>query len=67
MDDYLPNSTKVAAKMMHELAVKLKEKGHVITVITPGIGLDEHYRKKKFRRNFYFTIFYRVELKMSLK
>lgn len=46
VDDYLPNSTKVAAKMMHELAVKLKEKGHEITVITPGIGLDEHYRKK---------------------
>lgn len=46
MDDYLPNSTKVAAKMMHELAVRFKEKGHEITVVTPGVDLDESYKGK---------------------
>ncbi|EMJ96552.1 glycosyltransferase family 4 protein [Leptospira alstonii] len=45
VDDYLPSSIKVAAKMMHELAIKLKEKGHEITVITPGIGLNQGYKK----------------------
>lgn len=30
---------------MHELAIKLKEKGHEITVITPGIGLNQGYKK----------------------
>ncbi|EQA61252.1 glycosyltransferase family 4 protein [Leptospira alexanderi] len=46
VDDYLPSSTKVAAKMMHELAVKFKEKGHEITVVTPGVDLDESYKRK---------------------
>ncbi|EMI64646.1 glycosyltransferase family 4 protein [Leptospira noguchii] len=45
VDDYLPKSTKVAAKMMHELAVKLKEKGNEITVITPGTDLKQNYKK----------------------
>ncbi len=36
IDDYLPYSTKVGAKMMHELAVHLKEIGHKITVLTPN-------------------------------
>ncbi|MCH1913290.1 glycosyltransferase family 4 protein [Leptospira noguchii] len=45
VDDYLPKSTKVAAKMMHELAVKLKEKGNEITVITPGTDLEQNYKK----------------------
>ena len=36
IDDYLPFSIKVAAKMMHELAVELKTKrGHAVTVVTP--------------------------------
>ena len=28
IDDYLPLSTKIAAKMMHELALEFKKKGH---------------------------------------
>ena len=28
VDDYLPDSTKVGAKMMHELAVELKNNSH---------------------------------------
>ena len=35
IDDYLPDSTKVGAKMMHELALVLKNKGHEISVLTP--------------------------------
>lgn len=34
-DDYLPNSTRVGAKMLHELAKELVSKGHKVTVITP--------------------------------
>lgn len=35
IDDYLPDSTRVGAKMFHELAVQLVQQGHQITVITP--------------------------------
>lgn len=35
IDDYLPHSTRVGAKMFHELAVELTRRGHQITVITP--------------------------------
>ncbi|PMO27689.1 glycosyltransferase family 4 protein [Vibrio breoganii] len=35
IDDYLPHSTRVGAKMMHELALELIEQGHEVTVITP--------------------------------
>jgi len=40
VDDYLPNSIKIAAKMMHELAVELIDHEHTVTVITPGYNLD---------------------------
>jgi len=36
VDDYIPNSTRVAAKMMHELAIELLRQNHRVTVITPG-------------------------------
>ncbi|WP_438462252.1 glycosyltransferase family 4 protein [Marinomonas sp. PE14-40] len=36
-DDYLPHSTLVHAKMLHELAVDLKTKGNDVVVITPGL------------------------------
>ena len=36
IDDYLPLSTKVAAKMMHELALEFQKKGHDVTVLTPN-------------------------------
>ncbi|MGL5046973.1 MAG: glycosyltransferase family 4 protein [Shewanella sp.] len=35
IDDYLPDSTRVGAKMFHELAVYLQQQGHQVTVITP--------------------------------
>lgn len=36
IDDYLPSSTRVGAKMFHELAIELRDYGHDITVITPN-------------------------------
>lgn len=35
-DDYLPNSTRVHAKMLHELALEFTSRGHKVVVITPG-------------------------------
>ncbi|WP_417884101.1 glycosyltransferase family 4 protein [Vibrio rumoiensis] len=35
IDDYLPQSTRVGAKMFHELACELIAQGHSVTVITP--------------------------------
>ena len=35
IDDYVPDSTKVGAKMMHELALELKNNGHEVSVLTP--------------------------------
>jgi len=39
IDDYLPESIKVGAKMMHELACELKGQGHEVTVVTPSATL----------------------------
>lgn len=44
IDDYLPSSTRVGAKMFHELAVELLSKGHSVTVITPNCDQDETVR-----------------------
>jgi len=40
VDDFLPHSTKVAAKMMHELALEFNAKGHEVTVLTPYTNLE---------------------------
>ncbi|MFA0485993.1 glycosyltransferase family 4 protein [Vibrio sp. 10N.222.55.B11] len=37
IDDYLPHSTRVAAKMFHELAKQFVHMGHQVTVITPAV------------------------------
>jgi len=37
IDDYLPHSTRVSPKMMHELAIELKRQGHEPFVLTPGV------------------------------
>jgi glycosyltransferase involved in cell wall biosynthesis len=39
IDDYMPDSIKVGAKMMHELACELKGQGHEVTVVTPSAKL----------------------------
>ena len=41
IDDYLPHSTRVGAKMMHELALELINQGHEVTVITPHFDEGE--------------------------
>jgi glycosyltransferase involved in cell wall biosynthesis len=35
IDDYLPESTRVGAKMMHDLCVEFVRRGHAVTVIAP--------------------------------
>jgi len=41
IDDYMPESIKVGAKMMHELACELKDQGYEVTVVTPSAKLRE--------------------------
>jgi glycosyltransferase involved in cell wall biosynthesis len=41
VDDYMPHSIKVAAKMMHELACEFVAQGHEVSVITPSAQLEE--------------------------
>ena len=43
VDDYLPYSKKVAAKMMHDLAVQFYQNGHSVTVITPFHEIKKNY------------------------
>lgn len=40
VDDYLPSSTKVAAKMLHELAQAFLAEGHEVSVVTPNSDLS---------------------------
>lgn len=47
IDDYLPDSTRVGAKMFHELALELQSRGHVITVITPSYQQNTSLRIEK--------------------
>ncbi|VEA46526.1 Putative glycosyl transferase [Salmonella enterica subsp. arizonae] len=41
IDDYLPDSTRVGAKMFHELAQEFIQRGHDVTVIYPDTSLQE--------------------------
>jgi len=41
VDDYVPNSIKIAAKMMHELALQFISEGNEVTVITPDNTLQK--------------------------
>jgi glycosyltransferase involved in cell wall biosynthesis len=45
IDDYLPDSQKSGAQLMHDLACCLKQAGHDVLVITPSPGLIENYKK----------------------
>ena len=47
IDDYLPHSIKVGAKMVHELACELVRRGHFVSVITPSPNLKTDYRVEK--------------------
>lgn len=48
VDDYLPASIKVAAKMMHDLARELIALGHEVTVCTCEPALDRAYVVDEF-------------------
>ena len=41
VDDYLPQSTKAGAKMMHELAQQFALMGHSVSVVTPSATLKK--------------------------
>lgn len=43
IDDYLPHSIKVGAKMMHELGVQFVKMGYSVTVITPDDTLSKRF------------------------
>ncbi len=47
IDDYLPHSIKVGAKMVHELACELVKRGHHVSVITPSPNLNTSYQVEK--------------------
>ncbi len=47
VDDYMPNSIKIGAKMMHELAIEFTNRNHNVTVITPDSTLKEKYQINK--------------------
>ena len=41
-DEYLPNSTRIHAKMIHELAKIFSQNGHQSVILTPGNSKQEH-------------------------
>lgn len=43
VDDYLPDSTRVGAKMMHDLCVEFVRRGHSVTVIAPQAYSKEQH------------------------
>lgn len=47
IDDYLPHSTRVGAKMFHELACYYVSLGHDVTVVTPAEGQIDKLVKRK--------------------
>lgn len=47
-DDYLPKSTLVHAKMLHELALQFQKSGHEPVVITPGLPTQKERLTKDF-------------------
>lgn len=43
VDDYLPGSIKIAARMMHDLALELIRQGHEVSVCTPSDKLAKPF------------------------
>lgn len=63
VDDYLPNSTRVGAKMMHELALEFTNQGHQPIVITPHFNKDKSRFIKDFYENIEVWRFYSGQIK----
>lgn len=53
VDDYMPGSIKVAAKMMHELACEFVNQGHQVSVITPDTNVSSVSIDKLDKVNIY--------------
>jgi len=51
-DEYLPSSTRIHAKMFHDLAIELKKNGHEVIVITPGTP----HQKERLHIDFFENI-----------
>ncbi len=47
IDDYLPESIKIGAKMMHELACEFVKRGHSVTVVTPSSTISAAFTMEK--------------------
>ena len=43
IDDYMPKSIKVGAKMMHELSCELVKEGHKVSVLTPDADIAKKF------------------------
>lgn len=46
VDDYIPKSTKIHGKMVHQLAVQLVKSGYYATVATPVSTINKPYNKE---------------------
>lgn len=46
VDDFLPHSTKVAARMMHELALEFILQNHEVTVLTPSSDINQKMEER---------------------
>lgn len=66
VDDYVPDSTKIAAKMMHELALQFIEEGNQVTVLTPGAP-KKQYPKLDAIKNLTIHRFYTGKIKNTSK
>ncbi len=47
VDDYLPHSTKIGAKMMHDLAIAFFKNGHQVAVATPDFRISSKFELDK--------------------
>lgn len=67
IDDYLPDSTRVASKMFHELACAFVNGGHRVTVITPYYGRGNRLKKNHLDGVEVWYFKKTLELKMLVK
>lgn len=55
IDDYMPDSTRVGAKMFHELALEFLKNGHEVVVIRPDSNQSEKLVKKLYEGVFVWS------------
>jgi len=47
VDDYMPHSIKIAAKMMHQLACEFVSQGDSVSVLTPDSTIEKDFEKSE--------------------